>query len=227
MLPATSSVPKALLPVAGRPFADLQLAWLAGQGVTDVAYCIGHLGEQIRAHVGDGGGFGLRVRYSDEGEARLGTAGALRRAVDGGLCDDAFLVIYGDSYLSVDVRAVWASYRASGAPALMTVLRNDGRWDRSNTRMGDGRIDLYDKRADPEAHAMRHIDYGLLALSRSVVVELVAPGVPADLADVQHALSVAGRLAGFEVAERFYEIGSPAGRAELEAALLQGRVKMA
>lgn len=216
----TKVTPKALLPVAGAPFADLQLRWLADQGVTDVVYCIAHLGDRIRDVVGEGGRWGLRVTYADEGDRRLGTAGAVRLAVDTGLTDDRFLVLYGDSFLHVDVAAVWAAYRASGRDALMTVYRNDVRHERCNVRYTDGVVVAYEKGlADPAGAGMHHVDYGLLAFSRAVIAEQVPPGEVHDLAAVQHRLAAAGRMAGFEASERFYEIGSPTGLAELEAAL--------
>lgn len=220
MRPATETIPKALLEVAGRPFAHWQLAWLADQGVTDVVYCIAHLGEQIRAFVGDGAAWGLRVRYADEGPELRGTAGALARAARLGLLDDAFLVLYGDSYLDVDVAALWRTFVRSGEPMLLSVYRNDGRFDRSNVRYAEGRVQRYDKRvADPAAAGMAHIDYGLSALQRDALLRFAPDGVACDLAELQHELSVAGRLAGFEVTERFYEIGSPEGLAELDARL--------
>ena len=218
MWPRARTVPKTLLPVAGRPFAHWQLDWLATSGVTSVVYAIGHLGEQVRAFVGDGSSWGLRVAYADEGERLRGTAGALRLALDEGLLDDRFLVLYGDSWLQVEPGAVLDAQARSGLPALMTVFANDGRWDSSNAVVSGDRVTTYDKAVDPRPAEMRWIDYGLSALSRSVVEGLVADE-PADLAPVFTELARTGRLAAYEVHDRFYEIGSPDGLAELEARL--------
>ena len=126
------------------------------------------------------------------------------------------MVLYGDSYLPIDLAEVEAAFRGAGRPALMTVMHNDGRWDRSNVIYERGQVQLYDKRsADPR---MRYIDYGLSVLTR-VVIERVPAGAPADLADLYRDLSLAGELAGHEVAQRFYEIGSPEGLRDLEAFL--------
>lgn len=218
MRPLTETVPKALLEVAGRPFADWQLAWLAGQGVTDVVYCIAHLGEQIREFVGDGSRWGLRVDYADEGPQLRGTAGALADAARAGRLDERFLVLYGDSYLELDVAALWATFLRGGYPMLLSVYRNDGRFDRSNVRFVDDVVQRYDKtEPNPAAMGMHHIDYGLSALCRDVLLERVpAGGPPRDLAGLQHDLSIEGRLAGFEAANRFYEVGSPNGLADLD-----------
>lgn len=222
MRPRTERIPKALLPVNGVPFVDHQLRWLAGHGVAEVVLCIGHRGAQIREHVGDGARLGLRVRYVDEGEDLRGTGGALRWALDQGALADSFLVTYGDSYLPVDFGEMARAFERSGAPAMMAVFRNRGRWEASNAVVAGDRVTLYDKRRRGRAAAgMEYIDYGLLALRRSVVEERLAPGAGADLADLLHQLSLEGRLAAHEVAVRFYEIGSPSGLADLERFLLQ------
>jgi NDP-sugar pyrophosphorylase family protein len=218
--PITESRPKALVEVAGRPFADHQLAWLRRDGVTDVVYCIGHLGAQIREFAGDGSRWDLRIEYVDEGSTLLGTAGALRLALDQGVLEPAFAVLYGDSYLSVDVAKVCAEFRERRPPALMTVFRNEGRFDRSNARLGDGWVVEYDKEAaDPAAQGFHHIDYGLSIIDRDKVLRDVPAGEAIDLATLYRALSREGGLAAYEVYERFYEIGSPAGLAELEEVL--------
>jgi NDP-sugar pyrophosphorylase family protein len=217
MRPLTDGIPKAMLPVTGRPFVDHQLAHLAKTGVTDVVLSIGYRGDMLRQHVGDGARFGLRVAYVDEGKDLRGTAGALRLALDHGALDPAFLVLWGDSYLSIDFGEVWARYRASGLPALMTVFRNEGQWDTSNVIYEPGKVVLYDKkRATRPPEDFKYIDYGLMALERRLIEAEVPAAGKADLADLFHALSVRGQLAGFEAPERFHEIGSLEGLRELE-----------
>jgi MurNAc alpha-1-phosphate uridylyltransferase len=216
MRPLTETVPKALLLAAGRPFIDYQLEWLARVGVTKVLLSVGYLGEMLCEHVGDGSRWGLPVKIVNEGRELRGTAGALRLAFDAGALDETFLVTYGDSFLPIDFSAVWRAFLACGAPALMTVFKNQGRWDQSNVVLEGDRV-LYDKtRRSRPAAAFDHIDYGLSALSRELLPRLVTEGAKADLANVFHELSVNGQLAGFEVHERFFEIGSPAGLADFE-----------
>lgn len=219
MKPTTGRLPKALIPVRGRPFAEWQLEWLKRQGVGRVVFAVGHQGAQIRDVLGDGRRFGLKISYSDEGGRLMGTAGAIRLAVGRGLLDERFLVLYGDSYLTVDVRTVWEAATRLGTP-LMTVFKNDGRWDASNATFADGRVVRFEKGlADPAATGLQYIDYGLAVLSRDVIEAEVPPGQPYDLAAVYGRLAAAGRLRGFEVPTRFYEVGSPEGLAELEAHL--------
>jgi NDP-sugar pyrophosphorylase family protein len=210
MQPVTDTTPKALVPVAGRPFVEHQLEWLEGQGVSDIVLCIGYRGAQIRQVVGD------RARFVDEGEELRGTAGALRLALDEGMLAESFMVLYGDSYLPIELPPVWEAFRKSGKPALMVVLRNENRWDASNARFEDGMVVEYDKANAGRRSELQWIDYGLSVLSRDVVAGRIAPSAVADLADVYRDLSDAGELAGFEVTQRFYEVGSPHGIAELQ-----------
>jgi MurNAc alpha-1-phosphate uridylyltransferase len=219
MWPDAHSVPKTLLPVADRPFAWWQLSWLRNAGITSVVYCIGYLGEQVRDFVGDGSAWDLQVDYVDEGTELRGTAGALALALEAGVLQTDFLVLYGDSWLQVDPADVMRVHQRSGLPALMTVYDNGGRWDGSNVVFADGRVVRYEKGLDPTPPEMHWIDYGLSALTRDLVRDRVPHGERSDLAPLCTSLAAAGQLAGYEVSERFYEIGSPAGRAEADAVL--------
>jgi NDP-sugar pyrophosphorylase family protein len=212
--PITERIPKTLVTVAGEPFLAHQLRLLRAQGLTHLVLCVGHLGEMIQDQFGDGAQWGMQLEYSFDGPALLGTGGALVRALP--LLGEAFLVLYGDSYLPIDYNAVIRAFLASGQPGLMTVFHNQGQWDTSNVVFADGIIHCYDKKA--LTPAMQHIDYGLGILR----AEALAPyprGQAFDLADVYRDLSRAGRLAGYEVESRFYEIGSPKGLAELDELL--------
>jgi NDP-sugar pyrophosphorylase family protein len=207
--PITETIPKALVDVAGKPFVLRQLDYLRQQEITHVVLCLGFLGEQIEALVGDGSAYGLDVRYSWDGPRLMGTGGALRHASQ--LLGEQFFVFYGDSFLPIDFRAVERDFLARGKPALMTVLKNGDRWDKSNVLYRDGCIAQFNKRKPrPE---MAYIDYGLAVVSASVL-EKAPANEPFDLADIYHELSLRGLLAGHEVFERFYEIGSHEGLKE-------------
>jgi N-acetyl-alpha-D-muramate 1-phosphate uridylyltransferase len=218
--PITEKIPKSLVEVAGEPFIVHQLNYLRLQNVRDVVLCVGYLGEMIEAVVGDGSRFGLHISYSMDGLALLGTGGALRRA--GPLLGEAGFVLYGDSYLPVDFGAIEAEFWASGQPALMTVLYNQDRWDKSNVLFVDGMLAEYNKTAPrPE---FTYIDYGLSIVKREILESY--PGNEAfDLATIYHMLSLEKRLHGYEVFKRFYEIGSPGGLKEAHEFFRMGDVR--
>jgi NDP-sugar pyrophosphorylase family protein len=207
--PITETVPKAMLPVAGQPFINHQLALLARQRIQRVVLCIGFLGEMIREHVGDGSRFGLEVTYSFDGSLPLGTGGALRKALP--LLGDEFMVMVGDSYLPAPFEPALRLFRLKDHLSLMTVYRNDDIGDRSNVVFEDGRILAYDKhRHHPN---MVYIDYGL-AIFKSQALAGWPVGVPFELADVFQLMLQRDQLIGHEVFERFHEIGSTKGLAE-------------
>jgi N-acetyl-alpha-D-muramate 1-phosphate uridylyltransferase len=212
--PVTDTIPKALIDVNGEPFVAHQLRLLSRNGVRRVVLCVGYLGEQIEEYVGNGSQFEIQVSYSRDGERLLGTAGAIRNAIP--LLGDRFFVLYGDSYLPCDYNAIELSFLASGKLALMTVHGNDGKWDQSNVEFSAGRILRYDK--TNRSPAMRHIDYGLAAVTR-IVFEGVPPDRPSDLASLYRDLVDREQMAAYEVSERFYEVGSTEGIRELAAYL--------
>lgn len=210
----TQTIPKLLVEVAGEPFFNHQLRLLRAAGLTRVVLCLGHLGDQIVERYGDGSAWGVHIDYSFDGEKLLGTGGALIRALP--KLGEAFYVLYGDSYLPIDYAAVGRTFLTSGQPALMTVYENHGAYDTSNVWFADGRIQLYSK--TDRLPQMHHIDYGL-SLFRTDAFAGYPRDEVVDLATVQSALSRRGQLAGHEIAQRFYEIGSPTGLAELDQLL--------
>ncbi len=219
MRPATLTIAKSMLPVAGEPFLGHQLRGFALQGVRDVVICCGHFEDQLRAYAGDGARWKLRVRYSGDGAEPLGTGGALKKALP--LLGSEFMVMYGDSWLPTAFAPVWQAFKRNALDGLMTVYPNAGRWDTSNVEFMGSRIVRYSKAN--QTPAMRHIDYGLSCF-RARAFATWPDGARFDLADVAADLLARGELGGFEVRERFYEIGSPAGLAETRA-LLQGETR--
>jgi MurNAc alpha-1-phosphate uridylyltransferase len=214
--PITQAIPKALIEVAGKPFIAHQLEHLRQQGITSVVLCIGYLGEMIEEVVGNGSHWNMQVTYSFDGPVLLGTGGALKQALP--ILGEQFFVLYGDSYLPVNFATVQAAFFNSGRLGLMTVLRNQDQWDRSNVAFEDGRLSEYNKIIiRPE---MLHIDYGL-GILKALALDPYPQNEAFDLSKLYNKLSLDGQLAGFEVFERFYEIGSHKGIADTENYLLK------
>lgn len=204
--PITTTIPKSLVEVAGKPFLDHQLRLLARNRVRRVVLCIGHLGEMIEEYAGDGRRYGLDLKYVYDGPTLLGTGGALRQALPH--LGSLFWILYGDSYLDIDYAAVLRDFHQQGKRGLMTVMRNGNQWDRSNVVFRNGKLLTYDKKTlHPD---MEYIDYGASLLRREVL-EAYPEGQPFDLADVFHDLVARRDMAGSEMTRRFYEIGSPTG----------------
>lgn len=208
--PVTETVPKSLLEVNGEPFVVHQLRLLQSKGIHSVLLCVGYLGALIQNTIGDGTALGLQVDYSFDGPALLGTAGAIRKALP--KLGDPFFVMYGDSYLPCDYAAISRKFESAGALGMMTVFRNEGQWDTSNVEFEAGRILAYSK--TNRTPRMRYIDYGL-GVFRADAFKGVSAAQASDLTEVHADLLQHKQLAAYEVRERFYEIGSPAGLREM------------
>ncbi len=209
MRPLTVQFPKALLEVAGEPFIAHQLRLFAREGIRNVKLLVGYCWEQIEFFVGNGSRFGVKVDYIVDGPTLLGTGGAVRRAID--RLGPEFLVTYCDSWLDAPYAPVVEAFHASGRPALMCVFRNENRWDASNVQFENDVIRCYSKKL--HLTEMHHIDWGLGMLKASAVATRPLDE-PWDLAELYEELSTSGRLAGYEMTRRFYEIGSFEGLAE-------------
>lgn len=215
LYPLTEQRPKALIEILGEPFLAHQMRLLKNSGIERVVLCAGHHGQSLRDFAGDGSRFGLAVEYSFDGPVLLGTAGAVKQALP--LLGDVFFVLYGDSYLPCDYRAVAESFHAAGKQGLMTVFHNEGHWDTSNVEISDhGDILAYDKKnLTPR---MRHIDYGL-GVFRASAFDRVPPETIFDLAEVYQQQLAEGQLSVHVIEDRFYEVGSFKGIEELQTFL--------
>jgi len=215
----TTEIPKALIPVAGRPFVDYQLGLLKKYGLKDVLFCIGHLGDKIESYLGNGASRDLFIHYvHEDADHLLGTGGALVHALD--QLEDRFLLMYGDAYLPVDYGQVVQASDAISTPAMMCVFRNEGKWDTSNVRIDGDRVVFYSKAAPPKD--ADYIDYGLAIYSKEVIARYKDADMPLDLASIQEDLVAEHAMGAFEVDKRFYEVGKPEGLADMEAFMQSG-----
>jgi NDP-sugar pyrophosphorylase family protein len=212
--PLTANTPKSLVPVLGQPFLEHQIKLVREAGVRRLVLCIGHYGEQIVERFDDGSSYGVEIAYSQEGDQLLGTGGALKKAEH--LLDDAFMMMWGDSYLLLDYAAIWKAFQAQDLPAMMVVYRNENKRVSSNVVVQDGKAVVYDKWMEDSAKV--YIDEGLTCLTKRVL-DRVPVGEPFAIEQVFKELAAEGKLAAYETDQPFYEIGSPEGIAELEAVL--------
>ena len=205
-------VPKALVDVAGTPFAERQIELLARHGVRRIVFLVGHLGERIESTIGDGRRWNVEIQYAYDGPALLGTGGALRAALD--RLGTRFLVLNGDTYLECDYEAIESAFVAARTEGLMTISR-EPRPGRANVRYENGRVVAYDKgTADPR---MQHADNGLNGFTSEAF--RACPDGAFDLGVVQRALIARQQLLAIEIPQSYFDMGSPEGLAALAAHL--------
>ena len=205
---AARDCPKSMVDVGGRPFIEYQLELLKNNGISDVVLCLGHLGGQIERRLGNGAKLGVNITYSHE-DRPLGTAGALKNAHR--LIKGDFLSLYGDSYLDFDYQKAISFFEGRDRLALMTVYKNHGRYDASNTEVQGELVTRYDKvEKTPETV---YIDYGA-SIFRREALDRLPENRPCSLEQLFRQLIAKQQLLAYEVAERFYQIGSPEGLEE-------------
>ena len=204
----TRARPKSLLLIEGRPFIEYQLELLSKNGITNIVLCLGHLGGQIERHLGDGAKSGVNIKYSHE-ERPLGTAGAIKNAQQHIKGD--FITLYGDSYLDFDYQSAVSFFKGRDRLALMTVYKNHGRYDASNTEIEGDMVVRYDK--VEKTPKTVYIDYGA-GIFRRDVLDRLPENRPCSLEELFKQLIAGQQLLAYEVRERFYQIGSPEGLEE-------------
>lgn len=209
----TQNIPKSLIEIHGTPFIEYQMRLLKKKGANSVIICAGHLSEQIVEYIGNGEKYGLGINYAlEDPNQLLGVGGAINNALE--LVEgDSFYTLYGDSYLDIDYAAVWSFFRDGGKKGLMTVMKNNNNWDQSNVDYREGKIIAYDKKN--ASGTMQYIDYGLSMFDKAAFSGHKS-GEKFDLSLIHQNLIKENELAGFEVFDRFYEIGSIKGIGEFE-----------
>jgi NDP-sugar pyrophosphorylase family protein len=208
--------PKSMMDISGKPFIEYQLRQLKEQGATDFVICLGHLGSQIQDFVGDGKRFDIAVRYSVDGEVKLGTGGALAKALP--ILGAEFLVTYGDSFLQLDLEGLILRHTKYAMSATMAIMRNNDKWDKSNVSL----LDL--KTIEYSSHhygQKEFIDYGASIVNAEAFKRYLKSGAW-DLSEYFESISKDGKLGFYEEKKRFYEIGSLLGLNEFREYVEKG-----
>jgi NDP-sugar pyrophosphorylase family protein len=215
--PVTEQIPKSMVEIVGKPFLEYQVELLRRNDVCDIVLCVGHLSEQIKDYFGDGTRYGVHLTYSDEGEQRLGTGGALKLAEPA--LADVFFVLFGDSYLMLDYRAIMDYFLARDRQGLMVVYHNENRYDSSDVLVEDGLVTAYDK--GHPVPGMIYINHGL-SIMRKQILAAAPSNTPFTLETLMRQVTSQGQLLAFETKQRFYEIGSFAGLQAMRQLVAKG-----
>ncbi len=218
-------VPKSLVDIGGEPFLSHQLKLLKREGATRVVLLVGHLGDKIKEFIEKADDFQMAITCVEDGEKALGTGGCVAKVLDE--VGDEFAVMYGDSYLDISMAPVYKAFKDFGLPGLMTVLENNphnnNQWEVSNVEFDreTGKVMVYDKKKPAEA--MHHIDFGL-SFFQKTAFDNFKKKKSFDLGLVFQDLTKAGKLAGYEVHRRFYDLNTPERLIETRAYLSQNKL---
>lgn len=211
--PLTEAIPKPMVQIAGSPYLEHQLRLLAAQNIRDILLLTGYLGEQIENYFGDGSRLGLRLSYSRE-QSPLGTGGALREAR--AQLHDAFLIIYGDSYLPIQYGDAFDRLLSTGAEGVLVAYDNSlaDTSVKNNIELDDrGYVARYEKDSPDR---LSFVEAGVLAFRRSVVDLMPPEGIVSLEKEIFPRLIAEKRLAALITTQRFYDIGTPDRLAVIE-----------
>ena len=215
--PLTDTCPKPMLPIAGRPLLARTLDWLRANGVIEAALNLHHLPDVVRAGLGDGGAWGMSLRYSYE-PTLLGTSGAVRAIAErySGWFDQTFLLLYGDMLLDIALVDLLAFHQASGAELTLALKH-------SATPQTQGMVEV-----DPAGRVLRFVekphvwDGGDLANAGVYICEpSIVPAIPPGVSDFGHdiipaLLARGARVCGRMVGGYLLDIGTPAAYAQAQ-----------
>jgi NDP-sugar pyrophosphorylase family protein len=198
----TKYTPKSMIQIEGKPFLEYQIENLKKQSIKDIVLCVGHLSEKIEEYFGKGEKFEVNIKYSYEKEKLFGPIGALKNTEP--LLEETFFIMYGDSYLSVDLHKVQNYFMQHDKPALMVVYKNQDKYDRSNLIVQDNMVIGYGEKE--RTRDMIYIDYGTSIL-RKKILEILPKDTPISTEQFFSDLVKKRELMAFEAEERFYHIG--------------------
>jgi len=215
--PLTSTIPKPVVPLAGRPFIAYMLDWLHGHGVEEAIIACGFMADDVRAVLGDGAQFGLRLKYVEEPRP-LGTGGALKFAE--GLLEERFLMLNGDVLTDLDLSAQLRQHRETSARATLALvevldpsayglvlLADDG----SVTAFLEkpGQENLAPAGTNTGASDPNLINAGVYVLERDVLDELAPAGTASSIEHDVFPKLVAQGLFGYAATGYWLDIGTP------------------
>jgi len=192
--------PKCLLDINGEPFLKYQINFLQKNQIDKVYLSVCHMSKQFVEFSKNFTFKNIEIKIINDGKSPLGTGGAIKKAL--GFINSPAFVIYGDSLLDIDLQKVRDSYQLGKGP-LMTIYKNNNKYDKSNVFLQDNKIIYSKKNPNPLA---KYIDYGLGIYEKNYFNYVSEKNF--DLSIIQEFYSKKHQLQCYEAKNRFYEIGT-------------------
>ncbi len=220
--PLTSTVPKPVVPLVDRPFISFMLDWLVRHGIDDVIMSCGFLASGVRNVLGDGAGFGIRLRFVEEPDPR-GTAGALKFAES--MLDERFLMLNGDVLTDIDLSAQIAQHETSGAKATLALVPVADPSAYGLVHLNDDRsVHDFLEKPSPDAIDTNLISAGAYVLEREIL-ELVPPDRNVSIEREVWPRLIGEGLYGFPSESYWLDIGTPERYLQGTFDIIEGNVK--
>jgi len=222
--PLTSTMPKPIVPLVDQPFLSYMLEWLRRHGVDDVVLSCGFLADGVKAVLGDGGRYGVALRYVEEPEP-LGTGGALKYAEE--FLADRFFMLNGDVLTDIDLTAQLAQHERTGARATLALVHAADPSAYGLVPLNEDRSvrEFLEKPGPDEVLDSNLINAGAYILEREVLAEMAPAGTNISIErDVFPAL-VGHGLYGCPSNRYWLDIGTPSRYLQATFDILEGNVE--
>ncbi|HET8979508.1 MAG TPA: NDP-sugar synthase [Solirubrobacteraceae bacterium] len=221
--PLTSTVPKPVVPLAGRPFISYMIEWLRGHGVDDVILACGFMADGVRSVLGDGAALGVSLRYVEE-PSPLGTGGALKYAED--LLAERFFMLNGDVLTDIDLTAQLAQHEATGARATVALIPvEDPSAYGLVRRNGDMSVSEFVEKPSAEEIDTHLVNAGAYILDRDILAGMAPAGTRISIERDVFPSLVGEGLYGYEAAGYWMDIGTPERYLQATFEILEGDVQ--
>jgi mannose-1-phosphate guanylyltransferase len=220
--PLTSNVPKPVVQLVDRPFISFMLEWLRAHDVDDVIMSCGFLADGVRSVLGDGSGYGIRLRFVEEPEPR-GTAGAVKLAEP--MLDERFLMLNGDVLTDIDLTAQIAQHEATGARATLALVAVADPSAYGLVVLDDeGGVREFIEKPSAEKLPSNLISAGAYVLEREIL-EMVAPDANVSIEREVWPRLVGDGLYGFASESYWLDIGTPERYLQGTFDIIEGNVR--
>ena len=205
--PLTYEIPKTLIPVQGKPILEYTIELLRDNGLKDLYIHIGHLGEKIVSHFGDGSRFGVKITYIHE-KKEQGTAAPLRQ-VKKYLAKSPFVMMYGDTLIDINLRDLIEFHQAQGGLATVAITSSEKPHEFGVVRLHGNRVVSFREKPEQNKRISHLINAGLFVFNPEIINYVPPSGYSMLEKDVLPKLAGEGKLYGYPFEGQWYDVGTP------------------
>lgn len=207
MRPFTYEIPKTLIPVQGKPILEYSIELLRDAGLKDICIHVGHLGDKIIAHFGDGARFGVKITYVKEKQEQ-GTAGSLRLAKKY-IGHSPFVLLYGDVLININLRDFIDFHQSHGQLGTMAITSSANPYEFGVVKLHGNKVVKFTEKPDKKKSTSHFINAGLFIFSPKVLNLIPVKGFSMLEKDVLPQLATTNQLYGYPFEGQWYDVGTP------------------
>lgn len=204
-----SEIPKAMIPIDGKPILEYEVEMAKRYGFTDFLFVTGHMGDQIHSYFGNGEKWDVQIEYYQE-EKPMGTAGALGYLKDK-LTED-FFVFYGDTVMDFDMQAMLDYHKQKNADATLFLHPNDHPYDSDIVDLdADGKVRCFYNKPHEDGFISRNIVNAALFIFKPSILDKIEVGVKSHIEKhvLPRCLEAGMNLYGYVSPEYIKDMGTP------------------